>query len=134
MFPGQGAQQVGMGRALFDNEPLFRREVNEASELLLPILGRDLREIIYPVPGASGAAAEELKQTSFTQPALFVIEYALARLWMTWGVQPAAMIGHSLGEYVAATLSGTFDRDTALTLVARRAALMQARLPGRCWL
>ena len=129
MFPGQGAQQVGMGRAIFDNEPLFRREVDEASELLLPILGRDLREIIYP-PGASAAAADELKQTSFTQPALFVIEYALARLWMAWGVQPAAMIGHSVGEYVAATLSGTFDRDAALILVARRAALMQALPSG----
>jgi acyl transferase domain-containing protein/glutamate-1-semialdehyde aminotransferase len=130
MFPGQGAQYVDMGRSLYDEEPLFRREVDEACEVLAPFLGRDLRQIIYPASDGAPAAAEELKQTCFTQPALFVVEHALARLWMSWGVQPAASIGHSLGEYVSATIAGTFDRDAALTLVAKRAALMQALPSG----
>jgi acyl transferase domain-containing protein len=126
MFPGQGAQYVNMGRSLYGEEPLFRREVDEACEVLTPLLGRDLKQIIYPASDRAPAAAEELKQTCFTQPALFVIEHALARLWMSWGVQPVASIGHSLGEYVSATIAGTFDRDAALKLVAKRAALMQA--------
>lgn len=130
MFPGQGAQYVGMGRSLYDEEPVFRREVDEACEVLAPILGRDLRQIIYPAADRAPSVAEELKQTRFTQPALFVVEHALARLWMSWGVQPAASIGHSLGEYVSATIAGTFDRDAALTLVAKRAALMQALPSG----
>jgi acyl transferase domain-containing protein/glutamate-1-semialdehyde aminotransferase len=131
MFPGQGAQHVGMGRELYDNEPLFRREIDESCELLAPLLGRDLRQILYPAPEHMGRANTELTQTSVTQPALFVIENALARLWMTWGVQPTAMIGHSLGEYVAATIAGTFERDDALILLARRAALMQALPSGK---
>ena len=130
MFPGQGAQYVDMGRSLYDEEPLFRREIDEACEALTPLLGRDLKRIIYPASDHAPAAAEELKQTCFTQPALFVIEHALARLWMSWGVQPVASIGHSLGEYVAATIAGTFDRDAALKLVAKRAALMQALPSG----
>jgi acyl transferase domain-containing protein len=130
MFPGQGAQYVDMGRSLYDEEPLFRREVDEACEVLAPLVGRDLRQIIYPASDRAPAAAAELKQTCFTQPSLFVIEYALARLWMSWGVQPAALIGHSLGEYVSATIAGTFERDAALMLVAKRAALMQALPSG----
>jgi acyl transferase domain-containing protein/glutamate-1-semialdehyde aminotransferase len=129
MFPGQGAQYVDMGRSLYDEEPLFRREVDQACDVLAPLVGRDLRQIIYPASDRAHAA-EELKQTCFTQPALFVIEHALARLWMSWGVQPAALIGHSLGEYVSATIAGTFDRDAALMLVAKRAALMQALPSG----
>ena len=130
MFPGQGAQYVDMGRSLYDEEPLFRREVDEACEVLTPLVGRDLRQIIYPASDRAPAAAEELKQTCFTQPALFIVEHALARLWMSWGVQPAASIGHSLGEYVSATIAGTFNRDAALMLVAKRAALMQALPSG----
>ena len=79
MFPGQGAQHVDMGRALYDEEPLFRREVDEACEVLAPLVGRDLRQIIYPASDRAPLPAEELKQTCFTQPALFVIEHALAR-------------------------------------------------------
>jgi acyl transferase domain-containing protein/glutamate-1-semialdehyde aminotransferase len=130
MFPGQGAQYINMGRALYREEPLFRREIDEACEVLAPLLGRDLRQVIYPKSDHAAAASEELKQTRFTQPALFAIEHALARLWMSWGVQPTALIGHSLGEYVAATIAGTFDRDAALALVAKRAALMQALPTG----
>ena len=130
MFPGQGAQYVNMGRSLYDEEPLFRREIDESCEVLSPLVGVDLRQIIYPSSDRASTPAEELRQTCFTQPALFAVEYALARLWMSWGVQPTALIGHSLGEYVAATIAGTFDRDTALTLIAKRAALMQAQPPG----
>src|SRR5262249_1940085 len=84
MFAGQGAQHVDMGRSLFDEEPLFRREVDEACEVLAPLVGRDLRQMIYPASDRALAAAQELRQTWFTQPALFVIEHALARLWMSW--------------------------------------------------
>jgi acyl transferase domain-containing protein len=125
MFPGQGAQYVNMGRAVYLSEATFRREVDECSEVLRPLLGEDLRAILYPSKEGEAAAQERITQTSVTQPALFVIEYALARLWMSWGIQPAAMIGHSLGEYVAACLAGVFTRDDALRLLARRARMMQ---------
>ncbi|MFT4115711.1 aminotransferase class III-fold pyridoxal phosphate-dependent enzyme [Bradyrhizobium sp.] len=130
MFPGQGSQYVGMGRSLYDEEPLFRREIDESCEVLRPILGRDLRQIIYPGFDRESSARDEIRQTRFTQPALFAVEHALARLWMSWGVQPAISIGHSLGEYVSATIAGTFERDAALKLVAKRAAMMQALPSG----
>ena len=104
LFPGQGAQYVNMGRTLYDSEACFRTEVDECSEVLRPHLGLDLRTILYPPDAGIAAAQEQITQTAITQPALFVIEYALARLWMSWGIEPAAMIGHSLGEYVAACL------------------------------
>ena len=85
----------------------------------------DLRTILYPPDADVAAAQEQITQTAVTQPALFVIEYALARLWMSWGIEPAAMIGHSLGEYVAACLAGVFTRDDALHLLARRGRMMQ---------
>jgi acyl transferase domain-containing protein/glutamate-1-semialdehyde aminotransferase len=125
LFPGQGAQYVNMGRALYHSETIFRNEVDECSEVLRPLLGEDLRAILYPPEDGVVIAQERITQTSITQPALFVIEYALARLWMSWGVRPAAMIGHSLGEYVAACLAGVFTRDDALCLLARRAHMMQ---------
>jgi len=125
LFPGQGAQSVNMARALYDSEASFRKEVDECAEVLRPHLGMDLRTILYPPAEGIAVAQEKITQTAFTQPALFVIEYALARLWMSWGIEPAAMIGHSLGEYVAACLAGVFTRDDALRLVARRARMMQ---------
>ena len=125
LFPGQGAQHVNMGRTLYQSEARFRTEVDECSEVLRPHLGVDLRTILYPPDAGVAAAQEQITQTAVTQPALFVIEYALARLWMSWGVEPAAMIGHSLGEYVAACLAGVFTRDDALRLLARRARMMQ---------
>jgi len=130
LFPGQGAQYVNMGRRLYESESLFRREVDECSEVLAPHLGVDLRSILYPSDAEAAAAHERITQTSVTQPALFVIEYGLARQWMSWGIEPAAMIGHSLGEYVAACLAGVFTRDDALHLLARRARMMQALPPG----
>ncbi len=129
LFPGQGAQYVGMGRGLYESEPMFRAEVDACAEVLRDHLGDDLRAILYPAADRE-ASAKALTQTAITQPALFVIEYALARLWESWGLQPDAMIGHSLGEYVAATLSGVFSRDDALALVARRARLMQDQPAG----
>ena len=130
LFPGQGAQYVNMGRALYQSEAGFRNEVDECSEVLRPLLGEDLRAILYPPEEGVTAAQQRITQTCVTQPALFVIEYALAQLWMSWGIQPAAMIGHSLGEYVAACLAGVFTRDDALQLLARRARLMQELPPG----
>jgi amino acid adenylation domain-containing protein/FkbH-like protein len=121
MFPGQGAQRVNMGRELYESEPVFKEAVDECCQLLEPHLGQDLRTVLYSDSGNS-----ELTQTAITQPAMFVIEYALAKLWMSWGVQPAAMIGHSLGEYVAACLAGVFSLPDALRLVATRGKMMQA--------
>src|SRR5262249_43465823 len=106
-------------------EPTFREHVQRCAEILKPHLGLDLRRLVYPTTKQAADAAEQLKQTALAQPALFVVEYALARLWMEWGVCPQAMIGHSIGEYVAACLAGVFSIEAALTLVARRGRLMQ---------
>jgi acyl transferase domain-containing protein len=129
MFPGQGAQHPGMGAELYEVEQTFREQIDRCSELLQPHLGRDLRSLLYPSEENVEEAAERLKQTIFTQPALFVVEYALAKLWMSWGVRPRAMIGHSVGEYVAACIAGVFTLEDALTLVAARGRLMQS-VPG----
>jgi acyl transferase domain-containing protein len=129
MFSGQGAQQVQMGRELYEAEPTFAACVDECAELLEPELGLDLRRLLYPEPEQAEAAGQQLDQTRITQPALFVIEYALAKLWMEWGVRPQAMIGHSIGEYTAACLAGVFTLKEALRLVAERGRLLQA-LPG----
>ncbi|MDF5712386.1 MAG: SDR family oxidoreductase [Rhizonema sp. NSF051] len=125
MFSGQGAQYVNMGRELYQSEPIFREQVDECSYFLKPLIGLDLRTVLYPDEQQAQDAAQQLLQTAFTQPALFVIEYALAQLWMAWGVQPEAMIGHSIGEYVAATVAGVFSLEEALALVANRGKLMQ---------
>jgi phthiocerol/phenolphthiocerol synthesis type-I polyketide synthase E len=130
MFSGQGAQYVNMGRDLYEREPLFREQVNTCAEVLRSHLEIDLRDVLYPDDAVAEWAAEQLQQTRLTQPALFVIEYALARLWMAWGVEPTAMIGHSIGEYTAACLAGVFDLEDALALVAARGRLMQSMPPG----
>ncbi len=125
MFTGQGAQYVNMGLELYKSEAEFRTQVDHCSELLIPHLGLDIRDILYPDEKDSEEATRSLRNTFITQPALFVIEYALARLWMSWGIQPAACVGHSIGEYVAACLSGVFELKDALALVAARGRLMQ---------
>lgn len=130
MFSGQGAQYVGMGRDLYQREPLFREQVDVCATLLKPHLGLDLREVLYPKQMTVEQATAQLDQTWLTQPALFVIEYALSRLWMAWGIEPAAMIGHSIGEYTAACLAGVFRLEDALALVAARGRLMQSMPPG----
>lgn len=129
LFPGQGSQYVQMGRDLYQNEPVFRRSVDRCAEILQPYLGLDLRSILYPGDADAVHAEELLTQTWITQPALFAIEFALAQLWLEWGVQPQAMVGHSIGEYVAACLAGVFSLEDALKLVAARGKLMQS-LPG----
>ncbi len=129
LFPGQGAQQVNMGLELYQTEPVFKEQVDLCSEILLPHLGFDLRTVLYPSADKTEEASRKLTQTFITQPALFVIEYALAKLWMSWSVQPQSMIGHSIGEYVAACLAGVFSLKDALILVAARGRLMQD-LPG----
>lgn len=129
MFSGQGSQYVNMASKLYRAEPTFRADLDVCSEILEPHLGLDVRTLLYPTPERAEGSSERLAQTQITQPALFAVEYSLARLWMEWGVRPDAMIGHSIGEYVAACLAGVFSLDDALALVAERGRLMQA-LPG----
>ncbi len=126
LFSGQGSQYVRMGERLYAADPTFRAVFDECAEILLPQLGVDLREAVY----GPGASAEILGETRLTQPALFAVEYALARMWMHWGVQPAAMIGHSIGEYAAACLAGVFSLEDALRAVAIRGRLMQSMPAG----
>ena len=129
LFSGQGSQYPGMGADLYRLEPVFRDEIDRCSTLLAPHLGLDLRQLLDPTLAEAEEAGERLAQTAVTQPALFAVEYALARLWMSWGVTPQAMLGHSIGEYVAACLAGVFSLPDALALVAARGRLMQ-ELPG----
>ncbi len=129
LFPGQGAQYVNMGLELYQTEPAFAAEIDRCAKLLQPLLGFDLRTLLYPQEDTD-AAARQLEQTAITQPALFVLEYALARLWMHWGITPEALIGHSIGEYVAACLAGVFSLEDALRLVVVRGRLMQSLPAG----
>ncbi|HLT33782.1 MAG TPA: amino acid adenylation domain-containing protein [Aquaticitalea sp.] len=128
LFPGQGAQYLQMGKMLYNLEPVFSKAVEECSEILLQAYGYDIRTIIYPDTNSS-EAEERLKDTQFTQPALFVVEYALSQLWMSWGIKPTLLCGHSIGEFVAAHLSGVFTLKDALLLVAVRGKLV-SNLPG----
>ena len=130
MFTGQGSQYPNMGLGLYRTEAAFRETVDQCCERLKSPLGLDLREVLFPAEDALEQAAERLKQTELTQPALFVIEYALAKLWMSLGIQPAGMIGHSIGEYVAACLAGVMSLEDALDLVAERGRLMGQLPPG----
>ena len=130
MFPGQGAQYVNMGLELFETEPTFRDVVERCSALLKPRLQINLIDVLYPDDQQIQLATQQLGQTLISQPALFVVEYALARLWMQWGVRPQAMIGHSLGEYAAACLAGVFPLEDALALVSERARLIQSLPKG----
>jgi FkbM family methyltransferase len=159
MFPGLGDHYVNMGLELYEAEPVFRAEIDRSAEILRPELGLDLREVLYPPserPGAAGAkeqggakgpgidlrrmlgrtadapssASILLNETRLAQPALFVVEYALASVWLRWGLRVEAMIGYSLGEYVAACLAGVLPLEDSLTLVARRAQLIQGLPPG----
>src|SRR5262249_45108496 len=112
---------------VFRSEPEFRGHVNRCADILEPLLGLDLRDVLYSNGGETGVSIDE---TWLGQPALFTIEYALARLWMSWGVRPDTLIGHSLGEYVAACLAGVFSLEDALKLVASRGRLAQGTAPG----
>ncbi|MBN1131125.1 MAG: amino acid adenylation domain-containing protein, partial [Chitinispirillaceae bacterium] len=125
LFPGQGSQYVQMGRQLYQTEPLFARTFDRCCDILRPHLERDLRNVIHPAGSDEQSAYEALKDTFFTQPALFTIEYSLALLWMSWGIKPAMMVGHSIGEFVCACLAGVFTLEDALRLVATRGRLMK---------
>ena len=128
-FPGQGVQSPGMGHRLFESEPVFRHSLELCDEGLRPRLGESLLKLLYGDP-KNPAAEERLNQTVFAQSAIFAVEYALAQLWLSWGIRPAAMVGHSIGEYVAACLAGVLSLDDALRLIAARGRLMQELPPG----
>jgi len=125
LFPGQGAQHPNMGRELYEGERVFRDSVDQCAEILRAPLGADLRSLLYPGEAASEEAKRRVTDTVIAQPAIFTIEYALAQLWMSWGIRPAAMLGHSIGEFVAACLAGVFSLADALRLVAARGKMMQ---------
>ena len=147
LLPGVGDQYLGMGRGLYEHFEVFREEVDACARILEPLIGADIRAVLYPsgrtavpvrkgidLPGMLGRsageprdpAAEKLDETLYCQPALFTVEYALARLWMEWGIRPDRLVGHSMGEYVAACLAGVFSLPDALHLIAARATLVNA--------
>lgn len=130
MFPGQGSQYVGMGAALYNREPEFTRWIDRGTELLRAPLKTDLRDFICHAGTVSQAMAEEQRETRIAQPCLYLVEYALARLWMSRGLRPDAMIGHSVGEFVAATLANVISFEDGVRLVAARGRLMQSQPQG----
>ncbi|MGJ3252388.1 MAG: acyltransferase domain-containing protein, partial [Elainellaceae cyanobacterium] len=159
LFPGLGTHYVNMAWHLYQGEPTFRDQVDQCCNFLKPLLGLDLRDVLYPgkdrtnldaqeeidlnspnsrldfrkllarAEGQADTATQTLNQTSLAQPILFIIEYALAQLWMSWGIYPQVMLGYSIGEYVAACLAGVMSLEDALTLVTKRAQMIQ-KLPG----
>ena len=130
MFSGQGAQHPGMAAGLYREEPVFRQQLDACLDLLAGRCGLELRPALYPEAAADAAAERQLAQTALAQPALFAVEYSLARLWMSWGIAPTCLVGHSIGEWVAACLAGVLPLEQALELVALRGRLVQGQPPG----
>lgn len=137
LFPGQGAQRLGMARALYEREPGFRAAFDNCAAALREELGRDLTAVLYPgaafgadVGAGDGPDTEALRDTLLAQPALFAVEYALAQLMISWGIRPSVVAGHSVGEYVAACIAGVMTLDDAAALVAARARLMSGMARG----
>jgi acyl transferase domain-containing protein/acyl carrier protein len=124
LFTGQGAQYAGMGRMLYETQPTFRAAIDQCAELLGPLLDRPLLSLLDPQAGTI------LDQTGYTQPVMFAIEYALATLWRSWGVEPSAVMGHSVGEFAAACTAGVFSLEDGARLIALRARLMQSLPSG----
>ncbi|GFZ92562.1 type I polyketide synthase [Okeania sp. KiyG1] len=130
LFTGQGSQYINMGRQLYDRATTFREAINQCEEILSRLdrlQETSLREILYPADGSSNSS--RLDQTAYTQPVLFAIEYALFKLWQSWGIKPDVLMGHSVGEYVAATVAGVWSLEEGLQLIAARGNLMQ-KLPA----
>jgi len=155
LLPGLGDQYLDMGRGLYESEPEFKKQVDRCSDFLQPLMGADLRKIMYPNPAvrqqhdvrteervnfrnlvartredSSSSTAQEIHRTLWAQPALFVIEYALAKLWMSWGVVPESMLGYSVGEYAAACLAGVISLEDSLRMLAVRARMIEDLAPG----
>ncbi len=130
MFPGGGAQYPNMGLSLYEAEPVYREAIDECLALVRPYLNTDLRQLMFPTDDNLKQAAEELKRPSRNLPAIFMTEYALAQLWRSWGIEPAAMTGHSLGEYTAACLAGVLSLKDALFIVTLRGKLFETLPEG----
>lgn len=121
LFTGQGSQYVGMGRDLFESEPTFRKTLQQCADILDPLLDRPLLEVLF-----SETDSETINQTAYAQPALFALEYALAQMFMAWGLRPGALLGHSVGELTAACIAGVFSLEEGLKLIAKRGQLLQS--------
>ncbi|MDB9430835.1 beta-ketoacyl synthase N-terminal-like domain-containing protein [Microcystis aeruginosa CS-555/01A07] len=119
LFTGQGSQYADMGRQLYETQPTFRHALEECDRLLQPYLEQSLLEVLY-------SDSSLLDQTAYTQPALFAIEYALYKLWQSWGIKPDGVLGHSVGEYVSACVAGVYSLEEGIKLIAERGRLMQS--------
>ena len=130
LFPGQASQYVNMGLDLYLSNSVFREHLDHCAEFLNPLIDVDIRKMLFPAPGDEEMATNQLKNTVYTQPVIFAIEYSLAMFWMDMGIKPVAVLGHSMGEFTAACIAGVFDLETGLKLIAMRGKIMQELEPG----